>query len=274
MRTGRRRGLVALDRALSKLGLASRTEARRLIEAGCVEIDGRVIVDPRTMVVPERASLRIRGTTAAPAARLVVALHKPRGVVTTRSDPEGRPTVYSLLEDLGTHVVPIGRLDLATSGLLLLTNDTRFADWLADPQSAVPRVYLVTARGQRHGRGGRTPRPWCGEQGRASGRAVRRAPQGLVPRIAPGGDAHRGPEPRSPPSFRGHRPRGDPPSPRAGRRARTGLACAPRLARDWRGRVEPRLPRLPQAAAAPHLIAPAAPVRTHPHLIAPARTYR
>ncbi len=148
MRTGRPRGLVPLDRALSKLGLASRAEARRVIEAGGIEVDGRVIIDPRAMVVPERASIRIRGVRAAPAARVVVALHKPRGVVTTRSDPEGRPTVYSLLDDLGVHVVPIGRLDLATSGLLLLTNDTRFADWLTDPRSAVPRVYLVTARGR------------------------------------------------------------------------------------------------------------------------------
>jgi 23S rRNA pseudouridine2605 synthase len=139
---------VRLERALSKLGLASRSEARRLIEAGRVEVDGRVAVDPGTMVVPERARIRIGGTDVIPAPPIVVALHKPRGVVTTRSDPDGRPTVYSLLEGLDTHVVPVGRLDLATSGLLLMTNDTRFADWLTDPRSAVPRVYLVTARGR------------------------------------------------------------------------------------------------------------------------------
>ena len=78
----------------------------------------------------------------------MVALHKPRGVVTTRSDPQGRPTVYSLLEGLDAHVVPVGRLDLATSGLLLLTNDTRLADWITDPRSGVPKVYLVTVRGR------------------------------------------------------------------------------------------------------------------------------
>ena len=130
------------------MGLASRAEARRLIEAGDVEVDGRVAVDPLAMVVPERARIRVGGTDVAPAPPIVVALHKPRGVVTTRSDPEGRPTIYSLLEDLDTHVVPVGRLDLATSGLLLLTNDTRFSDWLTDPRSGVPRVYLVTARGR------------------------------------------------------------------------------------------------------------------------------
>ncbi|MEZ5284301.1 MAG: pseudouridine synthase [Vicinamibacterales bacterium] len=85
---------------------------------------------------------------AATRARVVVALHKPRGVVTTRTDPEGRPTVYSLLDGLDAHVVPVGRLDLATSGLLLLTNDTRLADWLTSPATAIPRVYLVTVRGR------------------------------------------------------------------------------------------------------------------------------
>lgn len=79
---------------------------------------------------------------------LTVLLHKPRGVVTTRSDPEGRPTVYSCLEGLEAHVVPMGRLDAATSGLLLLTNDTRLADWITDPANEVPRVYLVTVRGE------------------------------------------------------------------------------------------------------------------------------
>ena len=141
-------GCVSLERALSKLGLASRAEARRLIEAGRVSVNGRVAGNPQAQVVPEAARISIDGVAAAAPGRVVVALHKPRGVLTTRSDPEGRPTVYGLLEHLGRHVVPVGRLDLATSGLLLLTNDTRFADWLTDPASEVPRVYLVTARGR------------------------------------------------------------------------------------------------------------------------------
>ena len=65
-------------------------------------------------------------------------LHKPRGYVTTRSDPEGRKTVYDLLADLPERVIPVGRLDLATSGLLILTNDTQFANWLTDPDTADP----------------------------------------------------------------------------------------------------------------------------------------
>ena len=139
---------VALERALSKLGLASRSQARRLIMDGRVEVDGRLVRDPRARVVPERARIRLDRTDRPAAARLTVALHKPRGVITTRSDPDGRPTVYSLLTGLEAHVVPVGRLDLATSGLLLLTNDTRLADWLTDPASGVPRVYLVTVRGR------------------------------------------------------------------------------------------------------------------------------
>ena len=139
---------VPLDRALSKLGLATRTEGRALIAAGRVRVDGRTVRDPRMAVIPERIRLTIDGRRAERPGRVVVALHKPRGVVTTRRDPQGRTTVYDLLSDLDSHVVPVGRLDYATSGLLLLTNDTRLADWLTDPANAVPRIYLVTVRGR------------------------------------------------------------------------------------------------------------------------------
>jgi len=141
-------GTVSLERALSKLGLASRSQARQLILAGRVRIDGKTATNPLIRVVPERAQIVIDGETARAAVPLTIALHKPRGYVTTRSDPQGRPTVYDLLADLPARVVPVGRLDLATSGLLLLTNDTQLADWLTDPQSGVPRVYLVTVKGR------------------------------------------------------------------------------------------------------------------------------
>lgn len=140
---------VPLERALSKLGLASRTEARRLIAEGRVVVDGLPVTRPLTPIVPERARIAIDGHTPAPSRRdVTVMLHKPRGVVTTRADPEGRPTVYDLVADLGARVVPVGRLDLATSGLLVLTSDTRLADWLTAPASGVPKVYLVTVRGR------------------------------------------------------------------------------------------------------------------------------
>jgi 23S rRNA pseudouridine2605 synthase len=143
-----KKGEVPLDRALSKLGLASRSEARSMIRAGRVAVDGLPVTDPATPVVPERVRLEIDGRAAERPRPLTILLHKPRGVVTTRSDPQGRPTVYGCLEGLDAHVVPVGRLDAATTGLLLLTNDTRFADWVTDPRNQIPRVYLVTVRGE------------------------------------------------------------------------------------------------------------------------------
>ena len=139
---------VPLDRALSKLGVATRSEARALIVAGRVRVEGEIARDPLIPVIPEQISIAIDGQPVAAGLLVTIALHKPRGVVTTRRDPEGRRTVYDLLADCPHHVVPVGRLDYATSGLLLFTNDTRLADWLTDPVNEVPRVYLVTARGE------------------------------------------------------------------------------------------------------------------------------
>ena len=140
---------MSLERALSKLGVASRSEARRLILSGRVRVNGRNASDPATRVVPEQIAIAIDGS---PAKRrggpITVALHKPRGYVTTASDPEGRKTVFDLLADLPERVVAVGRLDLATSGLLLFTTDTQFANWLTDPANSIPRVYLVTVEGR------------------------------------------------------------------------------------------------------------------------------
>ncbi len=106
------------------------------------------MTNPATLVVPERVAIAIDGTAARPPRPLTIILHKPRGVVTTRADPEGRKTVFDLLTEVPVPVMPVGRLDLATSGLLILTNDTRLADWLTDPASGVPRIYLVTVEGR------------------------------------------------------------------------------------------------------------------------------
>lgn len=144
--TRRRPGRVPLARALSKLALASRSEAARLILDGRVQVDGRTVRDPSAPVVPERIAVAIDREPASRPEWAVILLNKPRGVVTTRRDPEGRPTVFDLVGV--KHLVAVGRLDLATSGLLLLTTDTRLADWLTDPGNGVPRVYAVTARGE------------------------------------------------------------------------------------------------------------------------------
>jgi 23S rRNA pseudouridine2605 synthase len=141
-------GHVPLNRALSKLGIASRADATRLIADGRVEVDGRIVRDPTTLVVPERISIAIDGEPNTRAAWRLLLLNKPRGVVTTRRDQRGRPTVFDLVPGVQGHLVAVGRLDLATSGLLLLTTDTRLADWLTDPANGVPRVYTVTVRGE------------------------------------------------------------------------------------------------------------------------------
>jgi len=145
---GSTKGQVALARALSKMGIMSRAEAARRIRSGEIVVNGTVVTDPDHPVVPEHASIQVAGATVRHEPALTLLFHKPRGVVTTRSDPQGRPTVFDLLGTLPRYVAPVGRLDLASTGLLLLTNDTRLADWLLDPAHAVPRVYIVTVRGE------------------------------------------------------------------------------------------------------------------------------
>ena len=140
-------GFVALERALSKLGLASRSEARRLVDAGEVRVNGRVAGDPLAAVHPERDRIELSGKTAGPRAWRTIAFHKPRGIVTTRRDPEGRPTVFDALGAAGDGLIAVGRLDLATSGLLLLTTDTQLAERLTNPERGVVRRYAVTVRG-------------------------------------------------------------------------------------------------------------------------------
>jgi pseudouridine synthase len=138
---------VALERALSKLGIASRSEAGRRIKDGEVTVNGRVVRNPLFAVHPERDRIAIGGRTPARRAWRTIALYKPRGTVTTRRDPEGRRTVFDVLGPEGDGLVAVGRLDLATSGLLLLTTDTQLAERLTDPSNAIVRRYAVTARG-------------------------------------------------------------------------------------------------------------------------------
>jgi 23S rRNA pseudouridine2605 synthase len=143
-----RPGRVPLARALSKLGLASRTDARALIVAGRVRIDGRVATDPAALVTPERIVVSIDEQSRVRDVRRVLLLHKPRGTVTTRRDPQGRRTVFDVLGDAGHGLIAVGRLDLASTGLLVFTNDTQLANRLTDPDAAVPRTYVVTVRGR------------------------------------------------------------------------------------------------------------------------------
>ena len=147
-RPRRKAGLVPLGRALSKLGVLSRAQAITAVLDGRVRVNGRVERNPAALVAPERTRLLVDGKPAVAAAWRTVLFHKPRGVVTTRIDPEGRRTIYDVLGEPGQGLIAVGRLDMATSGLLLLTTDTRLADWITDPAHAVPRLYAVTVRGR------------------------------------------------------------------------------------------------------------------------------
>lgn len=139
---------VHLNRALSKLGILTRSRATAAILAGRVSVNGHVVRDPGAAIDIDRARVEVDQQTDDVAEWRTVLLNKPRGVVTTTSDPQDRPTVYSLLGEDAEGLVPVGHLDLATTGLLLLTSDTELAAWLTSPASAVARVYIATVRGR------------------------------------------------------------------------------------------------------------------------------
>jgi 23S rRNA pseudouridine2605 synthase len=140
-------GQVYLERALSKLGVMSRSQTKQLIEAGRIAVNGRVIKDPAFLLVPERSRISIDGKTVTPACSCTIVLYKPKGIVTTKSDEKARKTVYSLLPEGLQHLHPVGRLDMATTGLLLMTTDTQLSNFLTDPQNGIPRIYAVTVAG-------------------------------------------------------------------------------------------------------------------------------
>ena len=134
-----------LERAFSKAGVGSRTEARSWIGAGRVRVNGRVVQDPDRWVDLAHDRITLDGKPLRQAAKTYLLLYKPKGYLTTYRDPEGRPTVYDLVEDAGVWLAPVGRLDLDTSGLLLLTNDTDFAERVMNPEHKVAKTYLVKA---------------------------------------------------------------------------------------------------------------------------------
>jgi 23S rRNA pseudouridine2605 synthase len=144
--TGRRAlSRKSLDRVLSKAGLGSRTDARGWIAAGRVAVNGQVARDPECRVDTGRDRVWLDGKPLVARDRVYLVLHKPTGYVTTSRDPEGRPTVYDLVKDVKTFVSPVGRLDRDTSGLLLMTNDSQFAERVTNPASHVPKTYRVAA---------------------------------------------------------------------------------------------------------------------------------
>lgn len=137
--------LKTLERVISKAGLGSRTQARSWIHAGRVKVNGKVTENPDHWIDFDRDRVLFDDQPLQEKPKVYLLLHKPAGYITTFKDPEGRPTVYALIADVATFVSPVGRLDLDTSGLLLMTNDTQFAERLTNPDHRVPKTYLVKA---------------------------------------------------------------------------------------------------------------------------------
>ena len=140
----RRSAGVSLNRALSKLGYCSRTQAEVLIAEGRVTVGGKVIRDVEHRVDLDRDQISVDRKRVIGERKVYLMINKPRGLVTTREDPEGRGTVYACLDGMDLpFVAPVGRLDKASEGLLLMTNDTNWANRLLDPVSGVDKLYHV-----------------------------------------------------------------------------------------------------------------------------------
>lgn len=167
--------LVRLQKVLAAAGFGSRRACEQLIEEGRVEVDGRVVAEQGLRVDPAVAIIRVDGQRVPTAPGLVVvALNKPRGVVTTMADEQGRPCVGDYVKNRPERLFHIGRLDADTEGLLLLSNDGELANRLAHPSHAVAKTYLATVSGALGREGLRTLRSGVElEDGPASCDAVR-----------------------------------------------------------------------------------------------------
>ena len=138
---------VRLQKALAQAGVASRRASEELIAAGRVEVNGKVVTEQGMRVDPERDTIRVDGSRIPPPRRhLYLVLNKPRGVVSTMDDPDGRPTLEQYVPRR-QRLFHVGRLDTDTEGLLILTNDGDFANKLAHPSHEVPKTYLVEVEG-------------------------------------------------------------------------------------------------------------------------------
>jgi 23S rRNA pseudouridine2605 synthase len=143
MAAGEKSRRVGLARALSKLGYCSRSEAVGLIRAGRVRLNGSTRSDPETPVRLQKDQIEIDGRPVAAQAKVYLMLNKPRGVVTTASDEKGRKTVYAHLAEGLPWVAPVGRLDKASEGLLLVTNDSEWAARVLAPETHLEKTYHV-----------------------------------------------------------------------------------------------------------------------------------
>ncbi|TIC86358.1 pseudouridine synthase [Nocardioides sp. GY 10127] len=142
-------GLVRLQKLLASSGVASRRRCEELMLEGAVEVDGEVVTRLGTKVDPRTAVIRVEGRRLPPVSpHVYLVLNKPRGVVSTMSDPEGRRCLADLVADRPERLFHVGRLDTDTSGLLVLTNDGDFANRLAHPSFEVDKTYVAEVEGE------------------------------------------------------------------------------------------------------------------------------
>lgn len=140
-------GAERLQKFLAQAGVASRRAAEQLIVDGRVRVNGRIVTELGTKVDSYRDRIEVDGRRVVGQKPVYYVVHKPRGMVTTMKDPEGRPTIASILSKIPERVVPVGRLDFHTSGTLLCTNDGEMAEALTRPTGRVPKVYAAKVQG-------------------------------------------------------------------------------------------------------------------------------
>ncbi len=137
-----------LQKILARAGIASRRSAEQLIEAGRVRVNGKTVTELGSRADPRSDRIEVDGKRIVAEDPVYILLHKPRAVMSTLDDPEGRPTVADILKTLPLRVYPVGRLDYQTSGALLLTNDGDFTARMLHPRHHVPKTYLVKVKGE------------------------------------------------------------------------------------------------------------------------------
>ncbi|PZE21983.1 pseudouridine synthase [Paenibacillus xerothermodurans] len=140
-----------LQKVLAEAGVASRRKCEELITAGRVQVNGEVVTAMGVKVDPTQDVILVEGKPIRQQKKVYVLFHKPKGVITSASDPGGRKIVTDYLKDISERIYPVGRLDYDTEGLLLLTNDGDFANLLTHPKHHVPRTYHATVKGVPHG---------------------------------------------------------------------------------------------------------------------------
>ncbi|MBE0343928.1 rRNA pseudouridine synthase, partial [Paenibacillus sp. 28ISP30-2] len=140
-----------LQKILAQAGVASRRKCEELIQAGSVEVNGVTVTELGTKADPDQDIITVKGRPIKTEKKIYLMMNKPKGVITSASDPEGRKIVSDYLKGVKERVYPVGRLDYDTEGLLLLTNDGEFANLLTHPKHHVPKTYVATVKGVPHG---------------------------------------------------------------------------------------------------------------------------